>query len=113
MICKQILAILQNTRDKLNYYSLHRNCLNALKKIGEILDEFKVKESQLNFTELDVGQICRTIEIFQDRKGTIDEARFAKSVWTKRFNELRKIKELKSEKYMNVPDIGSLILDKK
>lgn len=45
MICKQILAILQNTRDKLNYYSLHRNCLNALKKIGEILDEFKVKES--------------------------------------------------------------------
>ncbi len=50
MISNQIITILQNTKDKLNYYSLHRNCLDALKKIGDILNDFKIKESEINFT---------------------------------------------------------------
>lgn len=45
MMSNQILLILQNTKDKLNYYTLHRNCLNALKKIGELITNYKIKES--------------------------------------------------------------------
>jgi hypothetical protein len=32
------MLILRNTFNKINYFLLHRNCLNTLKKICEILN---------------------------------------------------------------------------
>ena len=83
---------MENTKEKANYYGLHRSCLNVLKAIADTLNTFKVKESDIDFKEIDIGKILKTIEFFVGRKGTLDEAKFAKNAWLKRAAETKRVR---------------------
>ena len=72
--------------------------MKALHKIAYILNQYKIKESDLYFVEVDIGEIVRLLEEFIGRKGLNDEAKNAKSEWIKRVGMIQTKKILKAEK---------------
>ena len=44
------MTLLQKTKEKVNQYGLHKECLRGLKKIAECLNNFKMKEANIIFT---------------------------------------------------------------
>ena len=52
----------------------------------------------MHFTEIDIGEILRLIEVFIGRKGVNDEAKTCKSEWMKRIGTLQTQKILKTQK---------------
>ena len=73
------MTLLQKTKEKVNQYGLHKECLRGLKKIAECLNNFKMKEANIIFTQVEIGDIVRILDEFIGRKGLNDEAKSSKN----------------------------------